>query len=665
MITIALAALLILQEPSVPELLRRLETGDLDVRDKAESDLVARGSSALKEVEAALAAATDAEFRLRLNRAFRKLRLADLVARMPEQFSDSFRNLAPGLMEALKSPEPGVLIEALAVTTGMAWHWEDRPTNRGDRKPSKEIIRPVAAEISRADAVEIIRLALRAIPEAPLTAPWAAVHRSVHHAIQPARPEDRRSLVEELLHLRGDPECRNALVKMAVHGRSPEDLPGLLSILDAEDPELTKRALEGLPYVSPGPHAVEFEKRLANFKPPLRRWLLYPLKAAEDRRFMKTFEEYLHGPEADERTICLEALRRLAPETLPAHYLAWVRSDDPPRVLAGLQFSLGNPRNPLTPSAEMQAEARRHLETAKTDPIRLAALAVLKRAPAEKVRALIVELLADPRPHVHSIAFAEAAKLKGDDIRAALEKLADSTNELSSLEALSILLTWETPPSIDRIRAHLKSPDPKVRLRAMAVLDAHSTEKAREDLVPLLDDPDPKVRVDALQRLSWRAKGLEEQIRRFLESKDDYTVLVATRALAGLGDRSCLPAIRKGLNSRRFSDYLPCFISLVEPSWTPVLACTFRIPAKDPKVKDVVEGVREALKDRRIEVRYELPENKLEQKINVPGVSEKGWPLGWVRSMITGSGYFFDGKTLTIMPDAEATKKWRDWAAAK
>ena len=109
---VLLAALILLtQEPSTAELIRRLDADDIRVREETELALIARGAPALKEVEAALEASKDEELRRRLGRVHRKLLLADLVARIPAQFSEAFRAASPELMEQLKKAEPGTLIE--------------------------------------------------------------------------------------------------------------------------------------------------------------------------------------------------------------------------------------------------------------------------------------------------------------------------------------------------------------------------------------------------------------------------------------------------------------------------------------------------------------------------------------------------------------------------
>ena len=161
------ALLILAQEPSVAELLRRLEGGDIDVREKTEIELAARGAPALAEVEAALASADSAEFRLRLKRVVRKLRLADLTSRIPRQFSEDFRAAEPALMERLKTADPGALIDAIAATTGKATHWEteDKPASHGTYKVAREITRDLVKGATRADALEVLRLAIRAIPE--------------------------------------------------------------------------------------------------------------------------------------------------------------------------------------------------------------------------------------------------------------------------------------------------------------------------------------------------------------------------------------------------------------------------------------------------------------------------------------------------------------------
>jgi len=656
------------QEPSTADLLRRLDADEIAVREESELALVARGAPALKEVEAALSTAKEGELRIRLQRVVRKLRLADLVARIPSQFSEAFRAAAPELIARLKKPEPEVLVEAIAVTTGRAWHWDqvDKETPHGSMKVAREIVRGPIKDATRSDVAEILHLALLAVPEGPRSPPWAAAQNSAWAAIKPAESHDRRCLFMELFRIRQDPNVRNIVEMMVRQCRVPDDTPMLLAALDDQDPKMQELAAWSMIFLDAGPHADQVEKRLASVRRPLRRCLLYPLKRTGDRRFLKTFEEYMHSSELDERIVSREAIQALDPDSMPRHALKWLKSGDPARITEGLKFCDPDPRvaNPvLVP--ELLAEVKRIFADHGDKNYRPRAFAILIRLQPDNLKDMVLGALADHDPMIRKQAIAAAGRLQGPEIVKALNQILEKDDDLA-LDAALALMSLKEAPSLDRIRGFLKSATPAVRSRAMYAIVCALQEKSRDDLLPLLEDPKPEIQASAVYYLgSWPA-GIEDRLRKMLDSPHEAVADAAARVMSRLGDKACLPHLRKKLGTHQWREFLPVFVGIAEPEWSKVLnGIVFKLPDQNPTGESVVEGIRANLKDKGIELRVELAPESLKRGVGPILQSGVGFGIGWIRTMIMGSDYFFDGKVLFILPHAEARKRWLEWAKFK
>src|SRR5258705_11177704 len=148
----------------------------------------------------------------------------------------------------------------------------------------------------------------------------------------------------------------------------------------------------------------------------------------------------------------------------------------------------------------------------------------------------------------------------------------------------------------------------------------------------------------AINLLSGSAKGLEVKLRTRLDSPDELVRITAARVLAGIGDKECLPALKKGMQTWRWKEYLPLLMLLTEPGWLKIMDdIRLKDPAEGATVKTLVEEIASSLKDKGIDVRPELPEEVLNRRLaRYPMKSLAGYGVGWISVFAQGTHCFFD-----------------------
>ena len=669
------ALLILAQEPSVAELLRRLEGGDIDVREKTEIELAARGAPALAEVEAALASADSAEFRLRLKRVVRKLRLADLTSRIPRQFSEDFRAAEPALMERLKTADPGALIDAIAATTGKATHWEteDKPASHGTYKVAREITRDLVKGATRADALEVLRLAIRAIPDGDPPLEWAAVWKSTFQALKPREALDARTLFYELLRFGDRKDLYFALQSMAGVMPRADRILAYLALLDCPNADLQREGVQGLSRVEPRRHGEELVKRLEKASPEVRVQLLRCLARTGDGRFLKAVLAYAESPDKDLRWASLDSAAALDPDSVKDRILGKLKSSEDAEILQGLELvfrwkGFGRPPRP-----EYAREAGRIFATNKNPAVVAKALDIMMRAQGIGcAKEDILFLLSHPKVEYRKYGPSMAGQFQDAEVTKALIRTLDDPDEEVAAAAAAALALAKVPCPLERLRALAASKSPRVRHDALYALSYRLGKDGRDELAAFLEDPDPMIQMVAIDLLFPIGKGLEPRFREKLESPDASVRMAAARTLAGLGDKGSLPVLKQLLLKHSLSDtnwnhIVISMYLLVEPD------CLKRLnelrlfdPGEDDTLALMLERLRAPLKEKGLDLKIDLPANILEHEMGKPAYFHpESYLFGSIVSWMGGMGWFCDGKTFFILTPKEARDRWVAWAEGK